>query len=197
MNDDSSLPLTEAPGKNGARTTHYSFVLRLLSDNAGKRKLPGQKNQLSFRDETMTMKRILFVFFFIGLMLFSWIVLAGSMGWLLVFFGIVLFPLMVVHILAISKTMKRWPFLNGLMSLSSLAMVAFSLIRPDTDDVNSYTGLSSFLHHFAGRTSQYTHISDVHFYFALALLLSTIVLDIMILYKGRRPPVVPSQNDFV
>ncbi len=145
----------------------------------------------------MTMKRILFVFFFIGLMLFSWIVLAGSMGWLLVFFGIVLFPLMVVHILAISKTMKRWPFLNGLMSLSSLALVAFSLIRPDTDDVNSYTGLSSFLHHFAGRTSQYTHISDVHFYFALALLLSTIVLDIMILYKGRRPPVVPSQNDFV
>lgn len=139
-----------------------------------------------------------------SLTLFFWlttlaalIIMFMSFGWLLVIVGLALVPVIILHIVAGSRGINRAPFLGKWIFLSSLTFFVFALVRPDSDDVDQYTGLSSVMNFFDSKSSKYVHTTDFYFYTAVLLILATIAIDIVIVGKSRRPPPVPENKDFV
>ena len=120
-----------------------------------------------------------------------------SMGWLMIFIGIILVPLMVIHIIGGARALRQIPAMNKWIYLSSFLIIAFVLIRPDMDDTNSYTGYSSLMHFLDFRSSQYVHVSGFNYYLALILLLLMAAVDINMIRKGKKPPSIPVPNEFV
>jgi hypothetical protein len=80
---------------------------------------------------------------------------------------------------------------------TSLSFLFFSLIRPDMDDVNPYTGFSVLMNFLGARSSRYVQATDFNFWAAILLIILTIMIDVLILRKSKRPPPVPVNSDLV
>jgi hypothetical protein len=142
------------------------------------------------------MKIILQIFFWAAL-IFSCFVMANSAGWLLVFSGIIILPLIVLHIIAGVKSFRRFPLYNRWIFISILSLLIFALVRPDFDDLNAYTGLSTLLYQWGITGDRYIAQEDMYYYLlALVFGLAFFVLDILIIVKKKE--FVPNPpEDFV
>ena len=139
-----------------------------------------------------------------GLSLLFWLstfaamfILFISIGWLLGLFGIALIPVIVLHIVSGSRALNRLPLRNPWLLATSLSFLFFSLLRPDMDDVNPYTGFSVLMNFLGARGSRYVEATDFYFWAAILLIIITITIDILILRQSKQPPPVPVNNDFV
>ncbi|HJW28802.1 MAG TPA: hypothetical protein VJ508_06070 [Saprospiraceae bacterium] len=143
------------------------------------------------------MQRPLLTILFYGSFIFSGLIMIMSMGWFLGLFGILLLPSMIIHILGGSRALRWTPLLNKWVFLSSFMMLAFALIRPDMDDTRSYTGWSSLQYNLGFRSSQYTQVPDWTWWAGIVLLVAMLIIDIIMLRKGKKPPPVPESNEYV
>ena len=123
--------------------------------------------------------------------LFSLHVIFLSVGWMLGLFGLALLPFIVLHIISGIKSFRRFPEMNTWLVYSIMAFFFFSLVRPDLDDVNGYTGMSVFLHHYGFSSNRYVDTGDVYFFLAFIFLLIMFVFDLRIMLK-RKLPVNPT-----
>lgn len=131
------------------------------------------------------MKIILQILFWTAL-IFSCFVMANSAGWLLVFSGIILLPLIILHIIAGVKSFRRYPLYNRWMLISILSFFIFALVRPDFDDLNAYTGLSTLLYQWGISGDRHIAQEDMYYYLlALVFGLAFFVLDILIIVKKK------------
>ena len=120
-----------------------------------------------------------------------------SAGWLLITVGLILIPVIIIHIIAGTRGLNRAPFLGKWILISSISFFAFALARPDFDDVNEYTGLSSLMNFLDSKNLKYINSSGYYFLLAFLFLLATVAIDIFVLVRSRRPPPVPLNKDFV
>ena len=120
-----------------------------------------------------------------------------SVGWLLITVGLALIGVVILHIISVTRTLKRALFLWKWVLLTSFTFLAFALARTDFDDVNEYTGLSTLINFFDGGKSKFVDGGTISFFLAVVLILSTIAIDILLLVKSKRLPPVPVNNDFV
>jgi hypothetical protein len=115
------------------------------------------------------------------------IVMAVSMGWLLVFLGILILPAVILHFVAGRKALKRHPQLNPHLLTSSLLFAIFALIRTDGDDVSSYSGFSSLLYHLGLRSGRDADPPGYMLTISIIILLIVIILDYLLLKKAKKP----------
>jgi len=125
------------------------------------------------------------------------IIMFMSVGWLLITVGLGLIGVIILHIIAVNRTLNRALFLWKWVLLTSLTFLAFSLARTDFDDVNQYTGLSTLIHFFDEKQSKFVDDVNFSFFFAIAMIIATMAIDIHLLVRSKRPPAVPVNNDFV
>ena len=139
-----------------------------------------------------------------GLSLLFWlttvaalIIMFMSVGWLLITVGLILIPIIIVHIIAGTRGLNRAPFLGKWVLISSLTFLAFALARPDFDDVHEYSGLSSLMNFLDSKSLKYVQSTNYFFIPAIILILATVAIDIYVVVKSRKPPPVPINQDFV
>jgi len=125
------------------------------------------------------------------------IIMFMSVGWLLITVGLALIPVIILHIIAGTRGLNRVSFLGKWILISSITFFIFALARPEFDDVNEYTGLSTLMNFFDSKNLKYVQSSSFYFIAAIFLILATIAIDIYVVVKSRRPPPVPVNNDFV
>jgi hypothetical protein len=125
------------------------------------------------------------------------IIMFMSAGWLLITVGLVLIGVIILHIISVTRTLNRALFLWKWVLLTSLTFLVFALVRTDFDDVDGYTGLSSLMNYFDSKQSKYVQNANLSFFLAIAFILATIAIDILLLVKSKRPPPVPENKDFV
>jgi hypothetical protein len=125
------------------------------------------------------------------------IIMIMSAGWLLITIGLVLIPIIILHIRAATRGLKRAPYLGIWILVSSFTFLAFAFARTDFDDVNEYTGLSTLMNFFDSKNLMYLHSTSYYFLPAVVFILLTVAIDIFVLVKSRRPPPVPVNKDFV
>jgi hypothetical protein len=136
--------------------------------------------------------------FFITTTTLSIIIMGMSIGWMLVLFGIFFFlPVIVVHIMAGSRSLKRLPALRKEIIISSLSFLGMSLARFDMDDVDAYTGYSTLLYNLGLRESQYATPWGSFYYVSIALFVFLLFYDIKLMRKAKSPPAVPGPEDYV
>ena len=125
------------------------------------------------------------------------IIMFMSVGWLLITVGLALIPVIILHIIAGTRAINRSTFLGNWILISSLTFLAFALARPDFDDVNEYSGLSSLMNFFDSKNLKYVQSTEFYFIPAILFILATIAIDIYVVVKSRKPPPVPVNQDFV
>ena len=109
-----------------------------------------------------------------------------SVGWMLGLFGLALLPFIVLHIISGIKSFRRFPEMNNWLVYSIIAFFIFSLVRPDLNDVNGYTGMSVFLYHYGFTSERYIVGGELYFYLAFVFLLIMTVFDLRILLKKKQ-----------
>lgn len=142
------------------------------------------------------MKVAITAFFIISTIL-SIVVMGMSIGWMLVLFGIFFLPVIVVHIMAGSRALKRLPALRKEIIISSLSFLGMSLLRFDMDDANAYTGYSALLYHLGLRESRYATPWGSFYYVSVALFIFLLMYDIKLMRKAKAPPSVPGPEEYV
>ncbi len=65
------------------------------------------------------------------------------------------------------------------------------------EDINPYTGYSVLFKFLGWRSSRYIHSTDFYFYIALLLLMVILAFDNMLFRKGKPPPPVSVNTEFV
>ena len=121
-----------------------------------------------------------------------------SIGWMLVLFGIFFLPVIIVHIIAGFKAVKRLPSLRKEIIFSSIALLVFSLTRFDMDDADAYTGYSVLLFKAGLRDSQYATPWGSFYYVSIALFIFLFVYDIKLIRKAKAaPPAIPMPEESV
>ncbi len=143
------------------------------------------------------MQKLFLILLFYSSLLLSSLIMIFSMGWLLFIGGIVLVPIIIVHLIAGARALKRIPLLNNWLYLSSFLLLAFSFLRPDMDDVNAYTGYSAMMYNIGRRSSQYYNMPWYALGLDIILLILLITVDIAIIQKGKRPPPIPVPGELV
>ena len=119
-------------------------------------------------------------------LIFGCVVMANSAGWLLVLLGIVLLPLIILHIIAGVKSFRKYPLYNRWLLISIFCFFVFALVRPDFDDLNAYTGLSTLLYQWGFSADRYIGDGDMYYYpLALVFGITAFVLDILIITKKK------------
>lgn len=134
---------------------------------------------------------------FICTTILSIVVMGMSIGWMLVLFGIFFLPVIVAHIMAGSRALKRLPALRTEIIISSLSFLGMSLARFDMDDTDAYTGYSALLYNLGFRESQYATPWGSFYYVSIALFVFLLIYDIRLLRKAKTPPSVPAPEDYV
>lgn len=120
------------------------------------------------------------------LLVLSLIILGLSTGWLLIMFGIVLIPVIILRIYAIKRS-KAYPQLGLAMKGASIVFLFFSLLRPDfVDTGGAFTGLSAIQSRFGVITDNSLDDFNENFLISLLLLAFVIFLDIVTLVKVKR-----------
>jgi hypothetical protein len=142
------------------------------------------------------MKATISLFFILTTML-SIIIMGMSVGWMLVLFSIFFIPVIVVHIIAGSRALKRLPALRKEIVISSLSFLGMSLARFDMDDADAYTGYSALLYNLGFRESQYATPWGSFYYVSIALFVFLLMYDIRLLRKAKTPPFVPGPDEYV
>ncbi len=113
-------------------------------------------------------------------------ILVMSIGWYLPIFVVVIIPAIIMHILAGIKAYQKQPEFNGWIILSEIAMLGFTLFRPDTDAHGGYTGYSSLMYHLGMNETQHTVPWEYSLELALILLLIQIFTNTRILLRSRK-----------
>ena len=140
------------------------------------------------------MKAIINVFF-ITTTILSIVVMGLSIGWMLVLFGIFFLPVIVVHIIAGFRALKKWPALRWEIIFSSLSLVLFSLLRYDMDDADAYTGYSVLLFKLGLRETQYATPWGSFYYVSIALFIFLFIYDIRLMRKAKLPLLFPGRKN--
>lgn len=143
------------------------------------------------------MRKAAYILFFIFSTFLGSLVLVLSTGWFLALFGLLLLPILILHVVAGIVALNKYPLFTRWSIMSWIAFCLFALARPDIDDVNSYTGFSVFLYKLSVIDSHYITSTDYLFYIAMAMLLLMLVLDVLICIKARRKKTLPPFNDYV
>ena len=134
---------------------------------------------------------------YIATTILSIIIMGMSIGWMLVLFGIFFLPVVVVHIIAGSRALKRLPALRKEIIISSLSFLILSLVRFDMDDADAYTGYSALLYHLGLRESQYATPWGSFYYVSVGLFVFLLIYDIRLMRKAKTPPSVPGPEEYV
>ena len=142
------------------------------------------------------MSKAAYIVFFIFSTLLGSLVLVLSTGWFLALFGLLLLPVLILHVVAGIVAVNKYPAFTRWSILSWIAYCLFAMTRPDIDDVNSYTGFSVFFYKLSLMDSYYVKSTDYLFYFAMAMLLLMLVMDVLICIKARRKKPLPPFNDY-
>ena len=106
-------------------------------------------------------------------------------------------PVIVVHIIAGAKALKRQPALQKEIIISSIAFLVLSLLRFDMDDADAYTGYSVLLFKLGLRESQYATPWGSFYYVSMALYILLLLYDLKLKRKAKAPPAVPTPGEFV
>lgn len=110
-------------------------------------------------------------------------IMVMSIGWYLPIFVVVLIPSILMHIFAGIRAYQKQPEFNGWIILSAIAMLGFTLFRPDTDTHGGYTGYSSLLYHLGLNETQNTVPYPYALELALVFLLAQIFCNTIILLR--------------
>ena len=127
-------------------------------------------------------KLIIFLCYF--LLILSGVATIVSIGWMLIFFGIFILPIFIVHLVAITK-ISEFKSLASVVLITSLLLFAFAMLRPDFGDVESHTGYSA-LFNLMGLMERKVEPTNTLFYGSIGTAVITLTLDIVILVKARR-----------
>lgn len=134
---------------------------------------------------------------FVVTTILSIIIMGMSIGWMLVLFGIFFLPVIVIHIIAGSRALKRLPALRKEIVFSSLSLLLLSLLRFDMDDTDAYTGYSVLLFKLGWKESQYATPWGYFYYVSIALFVFLFIYDIRLMRKAKTPPSVPGPEEYV
>jgi hypothetical protein len=110
-------------------------------------------------------------------------ILVMSIGWYLPIFVVVLIPAILMHIFAGIRAFKRQPEFNAWIILSAIAILGFTLFRPDTDAHGGFTGYSALMYHLGLNETQHIVPYPYALELALAFLLIQISCNTIILLR--------------
>lgn len=98
-----------------------------------------------------------------------------SVGWFLTAFFFAWFLVLITHAIIIFIGLAALPSTVGWLTTSSIMLIAMSLMRPDYDDVGTYTGYSALMRLLGLREGPYVQDATLMPYFAYVLLLALYV----------------------
>lgn len=131
------------------------------------------------------------VFTFFGLFTMAALtVLILSIGWYLPIFSVILIPTFIMQALAGLKAYKKQPEFNGWLMLSGMALLLFTLFRPDTDAHGSFSGYTSLMYHLGVLETKHSEPWAYSLELALIFLLSQIFINTLILLRKPKRAVV-------
>ncbi len=110
-------------------------------------------------------------------------ILVMSIGWYLPIFIVVLIPTVIMHLLAGIRAYRRHPEFNHWALLAAIAMLGFTLFRPDTDAHGGFTGYSAMMYHLGLNETKHTEPWPYELELALVFLLAQIFFNTVILLR--------------
>ncbi len=129
------------------------------------------------------MSRYSVIILFSAISAIALVVLVMSIGWYLPIFVVVLIPAILMHIFAGIKAFKKQPEFNVWVILSAIALLGFTVFRPDTDAHGGFTGYSALMYHLGLNETEHTVPYPYALELALVFLLAQIFCNTVILLR--------------